>query len=334
MTDAVVWSYVFDDIALPLANGAVGQQHIMRFLPLARCYRPIDELGHDYFKLQSYFLTHFLCVSSRRITSLRVSRRVAACLRFFHYTEYSRPAPLLLFSSRSFPAGRYVYSDWGRHELRADLFEEEFTFLLQNTRTVIRLADPELVGEFLHCLRIFGVGVDTRAAKAAASAHDDDIARAAAAEDGAAAGAERGATRATARAPPRPASKLPKWHAAAELWMDDGVSFLLNTERKFGLKGSWVSDGTAFYTRYHAAYCGIVGVLELGDATALPPRSARTEERAAVRAVEREAAREAEGAVPPQLCSYTVPRPFVVADMSTALAPPVSLERLVATMSG
>lgn len=74
MTDAVVWSYVFDDIALPLANGAVGQQHIMRFLPLARCYRPIDELGHDYFKLQSYFLTHFLCVARcvtlRRLHSL------------------------------------------------------------------------------------------------------------------------------------------------------------------------------------------------------------------------------------------------------------------------
>ena len=63
-----------DDIALPLANGAVGQQHIMRFLPLARCYRPIDELGHDYFKLQSYFLTHFLCVARcvtlRRLHSL------------------------------------------------------------------------------------------------------------------------------------------------------------------------------------------------------------------------------------------------------------------------
>ena len=225
-----------------------------------------------------------------------------------------------------------MYSDWGRHELRADLFEEEFTFLLQNTRTVIRLADPELVGEFLHCLRIFGVGVDTRAAKAAASAandHDRDVARAAAAAAGAAgaaAGVEAGAEHAAASAPSRPAVKLPKWHAAAEQWMDDGVSFLLNTERKFGCKGSWVSDATAFYTRYHAAYCGIVGLLELGDATARPPQSARAEGG--------DAEHEAEGAVPPQLCSYIVPRPFVVADMSTALAPPVSLERLVATMSG
>ena len=149
---------------------------------------------------------------------------------------------------------------------------------------------------------------------------------AAAGAAGAAAGVEAGAEHAAASAPSRPAVKLPKWHAAAEQWMDDGVSFLLNTERKFGCKGSWVSDATAFYTRYHAAYCGIVGLLELGDATARPPQSARAEGG--------DAEHEAEGAVPPQLCSYIVPRPFVVADMSTALAPPVSLERLVATMSG
>ena len=162
-----------------------------------------------------------------------------------------------------------------------------------------------------------------------AAVADRDVARAAAAAAGAAgaaAGVEAGAEHAAASAPSRPAVKLPKWHAAAEQWMDDGVSFLLNTERKFGCKGSWVSDATAFYTRYHAAYCGIVGLLELGDATARPPQSARAEGG--------DAEHEAEGAVPPQLCSYIVPRPFVVADMSTALAPPVSLERLVATMSG
>lgn len=69
MTDAVVWSYVFEDISVQLcasmnsgqgAMKSIGQGMVMRFLPLARCYRPIDELGHDYFKLQSYFLTHFL----------------------------------------------------------------------------------------------------------------------------------------------------------------------------------------------------------------------------------------------------------------------------------
>ena len=179
---------------------------------------------------------------------------------------------------------RYVYSDWGRHELRQDLFEEEFTFLLQNVRQVIRLGDPELVGEFLHCLRIFGVGIDS--------------------------GGGSGGKKANA------------WREGAEQWMGDGVAYLLNTERRFGSKGSWVSDNTEFYTRYHAAYCGIVGLLELGDMR----RESSAE--GAVKAERGSAEARAE------LCNYAVPRPFVVANKAPSLAPPVCLDTLVAEMSG
>ena len=37
---------------------------IAKFLPAVRCYRTIDELGHNMYKLQCYFITHFLYVMS------------------------------------------------------------------------------------------------------------------------------------------------------------------------------------------------------------------------------------------------------------------------------
>lgn len=66
-------------------------------------------------------------------------------------------------------------SDWGRHTLRRELFEEEFVFIASNltqvrsiierlsnwfsrdTCQVIFMEDPELTGEFLQCLRILGI---------------------------------------------------------------------------------------------------------------------------------------------------------------------------------
>mmetsp|Transcript_5488 Transcript_5488/g.16890 ORF Transcript_5488/g.16890 Transcript_5488/m.16890 type:complete len:125 (+) Transcript_5488:1851-2225(+) len=38
-----------------------------------------------------------------------------------------------------------------------ELFEEEFLFLLLNLGQVTSMEDPELIGEFIQCLRIFGV---------------------------------------------------------------------------------------------------------------------------------------------------------------------------------
>ena len=37
---------------------------IAKFLPAVRCYHTIDELGHNMYKLQCYFITHFLYVMS------------------------------------------------------------------------------------------------------------------------------------------------------------------------------------------------------------------------------------------------------------------------------
>mmetsp|Transcript_28462 Transcript_28462/g.88079 ORF Transcript_28462/g.88079 Transcript_28462/m.88079 type:complete len:132 (+) Transcript_28462:266-661(+) len=79
---------------------------------MIRCrYQRIDELGHDFFRLQCYFVTHYI----------------------------------------------YVLSDWGRHMVHRELFEEEFLFLLLNLGQVTSMEDPELIGEFIQCLRIFGV---------------------------------------------------------------------------------------------------------------------------------------------------------------------------------
>eukprot|EP01032_Pedospumella_encystans_P017555 gene17555-20000_t len=49
----------------------------------------------------------------------------------------------------------YAFSDYGQHPLRRQLFIEEYKFIVTNTATVIEvLEDAELVGEFLHCLRV------------------------------------------------------------------------------------------------------------------------------------------------------------------------------------
>ena len=59
-------------------------------LPCARVYKSVDELGQNFFKLQSYFVTHFL----------------------------------------------YVVSEWGKHELPAELFWEEINFIGSNIKAV------------------------------------------------------------------------------------------------------------------------------------------------------------------------------------------------------
>lgn len=49
----------------------------------------------------------------------------------------------------------YVFSDWGQHSLHRQLFAEEFRFIVENLLLAINeLKDPEIVGEFLQCLKI------------------------------------------------------------------------------------------------------------------------------------------------------------------------------------
>jgi hypothetical protein len=70
MTDGIVWSFCFEEIGLPLqllhGNSLVHVTfpEVAVLLPRVRCYQPVDELGYDYYKLQGYFLTHFLYVAS------------------------------------------------------------------------------------------------------------------------------------------------------------------------------------------------------------------------------------------------------------------------------
>mmetsp|Transcript_31529 Transcript_31529/g.40541 ORF Transcript_31529/g.40541 Transcript_31529/m.40541 type:complete len:984 (-) Transcript_31529:506-3457(-) len=168
LTDAVVWSYLFYEIGLSFDchSGNISFTEVSQLLPQARCYKSVDEMGHDFFKLQCYFLTHFI----------------------------------------------YVCSNWGQHALRRELFAEEFEFILGNIKQVIRLDDPELVGEFVQCLRILQVTEE----------RDPDI-----------------------------------WPLVQQC-----MAYLIETERKKGSKGLFVSTTCPLYSRYHASYCGAVGLID------------------------------------------------------------------------
>jgi hypothetical protein len=116
LTDACVWSFVFGTFGLPLECQRLSRvtelkfAHLCRFLPEARSYRDLAELGHDFWKLQSYFASHFV----------------------------------------------YIMSGWGANDLRREFYVEEFRYFAENLRRVVKMQDPELVGEFLHCLRLLG----------------------------------------------------------------------------------------------------------------------------------------------------------------------------------
>mmetsp|Transcript_3775 Transcript_3775/g.11170 ORF Transcript_3775/g.11170 Transcript_3775/m.11170 type:complete len:661 (-) Transcript_3775:184-2166(-) len=66
LTDALVWSHLFEELGVPLIcnNANVSFVDVASVLPLVRVYQRIDELGHDFFRLQCYFVTHFIYVMS------------------------------------------------------------------------------------------------------------------------------------------------------------------------------------------------------------------------------------------------------------------------------
>lgn len=176
MTDAVVWSFVFGSIGLgiecqPSSANRLGQlrvEDVLFLLPEARHYRELDELGESFFKLQCYFITHFI----------------------------------------------YVMSDWGERQLTRQFYEEEYQFIVRNLGHVLELQtpDPEIVGEFIHCLYILGHGFG-------ANAGLDDL-------------------------------------------LNASVHFLVREEAQvFGKRGAWTSNGSVLYAKYHASWCGIVGLL-------------------------------------------------------------------------
>ena len=59
-----------------------------------------------------------------------------------------------------FVASSWGGTSWGALPLPRTLFAEELVFLSGNVSTVLEMNDPELVGEFLHCLRLFQVHED------------------------------------------------------------------------------------------------------------------------------------------------------------------------------
>ena len=97
---------------------------------------------------------------------------------------------------------------------------EEFRFIVNNLPCAVStLQDCEVVGEFVHCLRILGVTRTNREEE-----QDREI------------------------------FKL----------IDLAIDFLLDTEIRNGKRGEWVprKRSTKAYDKYHAAYCGVVGLLD------------------------------------------------------------------------
>ena len=44
--------------------------------------------------------------------------------------------------------------------------------------------------------------------------------------------------------------------------MQKGYHFLLGAEKPGKMRGNWVPTSGSFYQKYHAAYCGIIGLAE------------------------------------------------------------------------
>ena len=51
----------------------------------------------------------------------------------------------------------YVFSDYGLHALPRQVFAEEFRFLCRYLGSDLLADDPDLLGEFIHCLHILQV---------------------------------------------------------------------------------------------------------------------------------------------------------------------------------
>lgn len=68
MTDAVVWGFVFQSIGLQIEAqvgprvAALKIEDLFFLLPETRQYKEWEEMGLDFFKLQCYFITHFIYV--------------------------------------------------------------------------------------------------------------------------------------------------------------------------------------------------------------------------------------------------------------------------------
>jgi hypothetical protein len=175
MTDAWVWAFIFDTLGVRLACQSRS----------ARAELRVEDL-----------LNNHLLGAFRKYQSLADLGRDFWKLQCYWATHYI-----------------YVQSNWGCCALRREYYLEEFELFATSLSEAIMLNDPELVGEFLHCLRIL--------------------------------------------------EYVPGVVGNEELDQiyQIGVAYLVDTEKKFGSKGMFVPDNKSQYTRYHAAWTGIVGLL-------------------------------------------------------------------------
>ena len=95
---------------------------------LCRRYQRVDELGHDFFRLQCYFVTHFIYVMSDWGR---------------HMLQRELFKEELVFISSNLA--------------QVCIREIEDVLLVTMSWQVIFMEDPELTGEFIQCLRILGV---------------------------------------------------------------------------------------------------------------------------------------------------------------------------------
>ena len=130
LCESLVWTSVYRDVGvypLEASNAACYLDSSLRFIQHVRPYQSLRAMGADLFRFQCYLITHLTFVLS---------------------TSAAQPLP----SSSS--------SCWYSCSLERRVLLEEWLFLSANMDTVIGLADPELVGEFVAALRLLGAADD------------------------------------------------------------------------------------------------------------------------------------------------------------------------------
>jgi len=171
LTDAIVWSYVFSNVGFPLE-----------------------------------------CQTSNRAVELNFCDVLPLLPDARSYKELDELGSDL-WKLQAYFATHFVYimSDWGSRPLRREIYQEEFRFFAEGLHRVTSMHDAELIGEFLHCLRVLGVD------------------------------------------PSKPESE----DAQLMLVYWEGVSMLVKMESA----GQWTASTSVPYARYHAAWCGVVGLV-------------------------------------------------------------------------
>jgi hypothetical protein len=120
----------------------------------------MEEIGFDIDLRVDKTLVGYQVKRSTLSTAVRNLARVRVYRGLEHFTSAEGVLNREAYKQQCYFATHVVYafSDWGQHALRRHLFAEEFHFFVTNFASVLDvLKDPELVGEFMHCIRILQV---------------------------------------------------------------------------------------------------------------------------------------------------------------------------------